>query len=80
MEAFNRAGVEGKGERKKGEKSAKDAARRRAELEELKEKKEQANEDFKGIEEKASDVRTFGLRGVTITIPVCVLSFWETLS
>lgn len=63
VEAFNRAEVEGKGERKKGEKSAKDAARRRAELEELKEKKEHAKEEFKGMEEKASDVRTWDAWG-----------------
>jgi len=58
-DALNRATVEGEGERKKGEKAAKDAGRKGKELEAVRGKAKKAKEDFSGMEEKAFEVRRF---------------------
>ena len=55
-DALNRATVEGEGERKKGDKSAKDAARKTKELEAVRAKAKEAKDDFAGMEEKAFEV------------------------
>lgn len=57
---MSRSTVEGKGERKKGEKTAKDAARKSSELEVLRKKAEEDDEDFKGMMEKADKVTRRG--------------------
>ncbi len=49
--------MEGEGERKKGDKAAKDAERKGKELEAVREKAKKAKEDFSGMEEKAFEVR-----------------------
>lgn len=56
MESLSRATVEGKGERKKGEKGAKDAERKRKELDGVRAKAEKEKEEFKGMEDKACEV------------------------
>lgn len=56
IEAVSRAEVAGQGERKKGEKAGKDAQKRRGELEGIREKMALAEEEFKGMEEKAFEV------------------------
>ncbi|CAM9576403.1 unnamed protein product [Ectocarpus sp. 12 AP-2014] len=55
-DALNRATVEGEGERKKGEKVAKDADRKTKELEAVREKAQKAKDGFAGMEEKAFEV------------------------
>lgn len=55
-DALNRATVEGEGERKKGDKSAKEAARKSKELEGVREKAKKAKDEFAGMEEKAFEV------------------------
>lgn len=55
-DALNRATVEGEGERKKGEKVAKDADRKSKELEAVREKAQKAKHGFAGMEEKAFEV------------------------
>lgn len=56
IDAVNRTTVEGKGERKKGEKLTKDAEKKRKELEGVRDKVQKAEEDFGELEEKAYEV------------------------